>query len=163
MDSVSRRLAAAAMGLAFGLSRDEELEKTRLDLERARMEREDLRTSSGILLDECEKFHQYEEENVFLEHDLHIAKGMIVAAHRSKGKCRRTKEMMQEYYDYEYENEEEQNTLLGIASTEMRRKRRNREIIQDNIARMRRYEASLQQPSASSSQQPSASSSQQPS
>jgi hypothetical protein len=31
------------MGLAFGLSRDEELEKTRLDLERARMEREDFR------------------------------------------------------------------------------------------------------------------------
>jgi hypothetical protein len=47
MDPVSRRLAAAAMGLAFGLSRDEELEKTRLDLERARMEREDFRQGSG--------------------------------------------------------------------------------------------------------------------
>jgi hypothetical protein len=35
------------MGLAFGLSRDEELEKTRLDLERARMEREDFRQGSG--------------------------------------------------------------------------------------------------------------------
>ena len=48
MDPVSRRLAAAAMGLAFGLSRDEELEKTRLDLERARMEREDFRQGSGL-------------------------------------------------------------------------------------------------------------------
>ena len=47
MDPVSRRLAAAAMGLAFGLSRDEELEKTRLDLERARMEREDFRYGKG--------------------------------------------------------------------------------------------------------------------
>ncbi len=47
MDPVSRRLAAAAMGLAFGLSRDEELEKTRLDLERARMEREDFRQGGG--------------------------------------------------------------------------------------------------------------------
>jgi hypothetical protein len=35
------------MGLAFGLSRDEELEKTRLDLERARMEREDFRQGYG--------------------------------------------------------------------------------------------------------------------
>jgi hypothetical protein len=35
------------MGLAFGLSRDEELEKTRLDLERARMEREDFRQGGG--------------------------------------------------------------------------------------------------------------------
>ena len=43
MDPVSRRLAAAAMGLVLGLSRDEELEKTRLDLERACMEREDFR------------------------------------------------------------------------------------------------------------------------
>ena len=47
MDPVSRRLAAAAMGLAFGLSRDEELERTRLDLERARMEREDFRQGGG--------------------------------------------------------------------------------------------------------------------
>ena len=47
MDPVSRRLVAAAMGLAFGLSRDEELEKTRLDLERARMEREDFRNGGG--------------------------------------------------------------------------------------------------------------------
>ena len=47
MDPVSRRLAAAAMGLALGLSRDEELEKTRLDLERARMEREDFRNGAG--------------------------------------------------------------------------------------------------------------------
>ena len=47
MDPVSRRLAAAAMGLAFGLSRDDELEQTRLDLERARMEREDFRTGGG--------------------------------------------------------------------------------------------------------------------
>ena len=47
MDPVSRRLVAAAMGLAFGLSRDEKLEKTRLDLERARMEREDFRNGGG--------------------------------------------------------------------------------------------------------------------
>ena len=47
MDPVSRRLAAAAMGLVLGLSRDEELEKTRLDLERARMEREDFRHGNG--------------------------------------------------------------------------------------------------------------------
>lgn len=47
MDPVSRRLAAAAMGLAFGLSRDEELAKTRLDLERVRMEREDFRQGNG--------------------------------------------------------------------------------------------------------------------
>ena len=47
MDPVSRRLAAAAMGLVFGLSRDEELEKTRLDLERARMESEDFRQGNG--------------------------------------------------------------------------------------------------------------------
>ena len=47
MDPVSRRLAAAAMGVAFGLSRDEELERTRLDLERARMEREDFRQGGG--------------------------------------------------------------------------------------------------------------------
>ena len=47
MDPVSRRLAAAAMGIAFGLSRDEELEKTRLDLERARMEREDFRNGAA--------------------------------------------------------------------------------------------------------------------
>ena len=47
MDPVSRRLAAAAMGLVLGLSRDEELEKTRLDLERARMEREDFRNGAG--------------------------------------------------------------------------------------------------------------------
>ena len=51
MDPVSRRLAAAAMGLAFGLSRDEELEKTRLDLERARMEREDFRQGNGPYVD----------------------------------------------------------------------------------------------------------------
>ena len=51
MDPVSRRLAAAAMGLAFGLSRDEELEKTRLDLERARMEREDFRNGAGPATD----------------------------------------------------------------------------------------------------------------
>ena len=43
MDPISRQLAAAAMGLVFALSRDDELEKTRLDLERARMEREDFR------------------------------------------------------------------------------------------------------------------------
>ena len=47
MDPVSRRLAAAAMGLAFGLSLDEELERTRLELERARMEREDFRNGGG--------------------------------------------------------------------------------------------------------------------
>ena len=47
MDPVSRRLAAAAMGVVFGLSRDDELEKTRLDLERARMEREDFRQGNG--------------------------------------------------------------------------------------------------------------------
>ena len=47
MDPVSRRLASAAMGLVLGLSRDEELEKTRLDLERARMEREDFRNGAG--------------------------------------------------------------------------------------------------------------------
>ena len=47
MDPVSRRLAAAAMGVVFGLSRDDELEKTRLDLERARMEREDFRNGAG--------------------------------------------------------------------------------------------------------------------
>ena len=47
MDPVSRRLTAAAMGLAFGLSRDDELEQTRLDLERARMEREDFRNGGG--------------------------------------------------------------------------------------------------------------------
>jgi hypothetical protein len=35
------------MGLAFGLSRDKELEQTRLDLERARMEREDFRNGGG--------------------------------------------------------------------------------------------------------------------
>ena len=51
MDPVSRRLAAAAMGLAFGLSRDEELEKTRLDLERARMEREDFRNGAGPVME----------------------------------------------------------------------------------------------------------------
>ena len=47
MDPVSRQLAAAAMGLVFALSRDDELEKTRLDLERARMEREDFRNGGG--------------------------------------------------------------------------------------------------------------------
>ena len=47
MDPVSRQLAAAAMGLVFALSRDDELEKTRLDLERARMEREDFRQGAG--------------------------------------------------------------------------------------------------------------------
>ena len=47
MDPVSRRLTAAAMGLAFGLGRDDELEQTRLDLERARMEREDFRNGGG--------------------------------------------------------------------------------------------------------------------
>ena len=47
MDPVSRQLAAAAMGLVFALSRDDELEKTRLDLERARMEREDFRQGGG--------------------------------------------------------------------------------------------------------------------
>ena len=55
MDPVSRRLAAAAMVLAFGLSRDEELEKTRLDLERARMEREDFRNGAGP----CTAFMHY--------------------------------------------------------------------------------------------------------
>ena len=47
MDPVSRQLAAAAMGVVFALSRDDELEKTRLDLERARMEREDFRQGAG--------------------------------------------------------------------------------------------------------------------
>ena len=47
MDPISRQLAAAAMGLVFALSRDDELEKTRLDLERARMEREDFRQGGG--------------------------------------------------------------------------------------------------------------------
>ena len=47
MDPVSRQLAAAAMGLVFALSRDDELEKTRLDLERARTEREDFRNGGG--------------------------------------------------------------------------------------------------------------------
>ena len=47
MDPVSRQLAAAAMGLVFALSRDDELEKMRLDLERARMEREDFRNGRG--------------------------------------------------------------------------------------------------------------------
>ena len=47
MDPVSRRLAAAAMGVVFGLSRDEELEATRLDLERARMQSEDFRNGAG--------------------------------------------------------------------------------------------------------------------
>ena len=47
MDPVSRQLAAAAMGVVFALSRDAELEKTRLDLERARMEREDFRNGGG--------------------------------------------------------------------------------------------------------------------
>ena len=51
MDPVSRRLASAAMGFVFAMARDEELDeldKTRLDLERARMEREDFRNGSGI-------------------------------------------------------------------------------------------------------------------
>ena len=51
MDPVSRRLASAAMGFVFAMARDEkleELDKTRLDLERARMEREDFRSGSGI-------------------------------------------------------------------------------------------------------------------
>ena len=47
MDPVSRQLAAAAMGLVFALSRDDELEKTRLDLERARMTAEDFRNGGG--------------------------------------------------------------------------------------------------------------------
>jgi hypothetical protein len=47
MDPVSRQLAAAAMGLVFALSREDELEKMRLDLERARMEREDFRNGGG--------------------------------------------------------------------------------------------------------------------
>ena len=47
MDPVSRQLAAAAMGLVFALSRDDELEKTRLDLERARMMAEDFRNGGG--------------------------------------------------------------------------------------------------------------------
>ena len=57
MDPVSRRLAAAAMGLAFGLSRDEELEKTRLDLERARMEREDFRNGAGPVTEILQESH----------------------------------------------------------------------------------------------------------
>ena len=47
MDPVSRQLAAAAMGLVFALSRDDELEKMRLDLERARMTVEDFRQGGG--------------------------------------------------------------------------------------------------------------------
>ena len=47
MDPVSRRLASAAMGVVFALSRDEELEKTRLDLERSRMTTEDFRQGGG--------------------------------------------------------------------------------------------------------------------
>ena len=47
MDPVSRQLTAAAMGLVFALSRDAELEKTRLDLERARMTAEDFRNGGG--------------------------------------------------------------------------------------------------------------------
>ena len=64
MDPVSRRLAAAAMGLAFGLSHDEELEKTRLDLERARMEREDFRYGKGPVTEMI----QYSQVGLTKEH-----------------------------------------------------------------------------------------------
>ena len=47
MDSVSRRIGSAALGVAFGLSRDEELEKVKLDLERSRMTAEDYRQGGG--------------------------------------------------------------------------------------------------------------------
>ena len=73
MDPVSRRLTAAAMGITFALSRDEELERTRLDLERARMTAEDLRNGGGpdtsfmhqqygkhkLIRDECHREYKY--------------------------------------------------------------------------------------------------------
>ena len=152
MDPVSRRLAAAAMGLAFGLSRDEELEKTRLDLERARMEREDFRNGAGpdtsfmhwkmckslcykdrmnpfyatmnkrrrahenALNETREDLEICEEEKEMLEHAVKVAKGMIVLAQRSKGKCRKTEEMLEEYFCDDCTNDGEiQNSLVETA------------------------------------------------
>ena len=194
MDPVSRRLAAAAMGLAFGLSRDEELEKTRLDLERARMEREDFRNVAGPdtemlqasqvnlgknnfarmyatalnpsnstvnkrrraqqnALDETREDLEYcEEEKEMLEHDVKVAKGMLVLAQRSKGKCRKTEKMLEEYFGADcMEDGEYQNALVGTASMEMSRRRQVRRRFHES----QRFVASFLQPSASSSQQPS--------
>ena len=54
LDPVSARLTRAALETVLLLSRDAELEKTRLDLERARMTAEDFRSgggpASGLLL-----------------------------------------------------------------------------------------------------------------
>ena len=98
MDPVSRRLAAAAMGLAFGLSRDDELEQTRLDLERARMEREDFRNGGGpdtafIHLDP-HKFALYgvsedyaRKYKYFLRPRVEYQKTARKALERSKGMC----------------------------------------------------------------------------
>lgn len=58
MDPVSRRLASAAMGVAFALSRDEELEQTRLDLERARMTAEDFRQHVALELKQWQRQRQ---------------------------------------------------------------------------------------------------------
>ena len=193
MDPVSRRLAAAAMGLAFGLSRDEELEKTRLDLERARMEREDFRNGAGpvtdilqesqvgwgkqhftrmyekgLLSDETvnnrrrtqdnsfdemrEDLERCGEEKEMLEHDVQVAKGMLVLAQRSKGNCRKTEKLLKEYFGADcMEDGEIQNTLVGTALCEMGRRRHERRRFYEG----QRFAASLLQPSASSSQQPS--------
>ena len=195
MDPVSRRLAAAAMGLAFGLSRDEELEKTRLDLERARMEREDFRNGAGpdtemlqqsqvgcgkkqfarmyatallpsdttvnkrrseqdYVIDETrEDLERCEEEKEMLEHDVDVAKGMLVLAQRSKGKCRKTEKMLEEYFGVHcMEDGRIQDSLVGTAFCEMNRRR---QMSQFHETHTRRFAASLLQPSASSSQQPS--------
>ena len=47
LDPVSARLARAALETVLLLSRDAELERTRLDLERARMTAEDFRSGGG--------------------------------------------------------------------------------------------------------------------
>ena len=128
MDPVSRRLAAAAMGVVFGLSRDDELEKTRLDLERARMdlerarmEREDFRTASETLdLERCNAMD-----------DLAVAKGLVYLANKNKG-CRRTAKMLKEYMeDLNMDSEEEADVELAAVfdfnDRRMRRRPQNSE------------------------------------
>jgi DNA-binding SARP family transcriptional activator len=93
-----------------------------------------------------------EEEKEMLEHAVKVAKGMIVLAQRSKGKCRKTEKMLEEYCGADcMEDGEYQNAIVRTASMEMSRRRKVRRRFHES----QRFVASFLQPSASSSQQPS--------
>ena len=103
MDPVSRRLAAAAMGVVFDLSREEELEKTRLDLERARMEREDFPERNRI---NSKEIYESDRDIGDLWGNLYEAKGVMAKVLRKSPGKPSTRQIKEYFLSEGYNNDD---------------------------------------------------------